>query len=177
MALKTVNKGLVVSYLPWGVYDDQEPIIIGLSGLSSSKAKVYDFSDWTVTLDWTDENNSLQATSGVGMPFIYFNKDTNSEVEIEVNLGQVTVLSEKMIIEDARNGADFVIYAPTGSSWQQSGNKYTSSLNGQNYWSLAMLPQDYSNLNSVVADLQKYAYVFPQNTSVEWSYDLSLIHI
>ena len=171
MALKTVNKGLVVSYLPWGVYDDQEPIIIGLSGLSSSKAKVYDFSDWTVTLDWTDENNSLQATSGVGMPFIYFNKDTDSEVEIEVNLGQVTVLSEKMIIENARNGADFVIYAPTGSSWQQSGNKYTSSLNGQNYWSLAMLPQDYSNLNSVVADLQKYAYVFPQNTSVEWSYD------
>ena len=171
MALKTVNTGLVVSYIPWGVYDDQEPIIVGLSGLNSSKAKVYDFSDWTVTMDWTDTNNSLKATSGVGMPFIYFNKDTNSDVEIEVNLGQVTILSEKIIIENARNGADFVIYAPNGSSWQQSGNKYTSSLNGQNYWSLVMLPQNYSNLNSVVADLQKYAYVFPQNTSVEWSYD------
>ena len=171
MALKTVNAGLVVSYIPWGVYDDQEPIIVGLSGLNSSKAKVYDFSDWTVTMDWTDTNNSLKATSGVGMPFIYFNKDTNSDVEIEVNLGQVTILSEKIIIENARNGADFVIYAPNGSSWQQSGNKYTSSLNGQNYWSLVMLPQNYSNLNSVVADLQKYAYVFPQNTSVEWSYD------
>ena len=31
MALKTVNTGLVVSYIPWGVYDDQEPIIIGYS--------------------------------------------------------------------------------------------------------------------------------------------------
>ena len=171
MALKTVNAGLVVSYIPWGVYDDQEPIIVGLSGLNSSKAKVYDFSDWTVTMDWTDTNNSLKATSGVGMPFIYFNKDTNSDVEIEVNLGQVTISSEKIIIQNARNGADFVIYGPTGSSWQQYGNKYTSNLNGKNYWSLVMLPQDYSNLNSVVADLQKYAYVFPQNTSVEWSYD------
>jgi len=171
MALKTVNTGLVVSYIPWGVYDDQEPIIVGLSGLSSSKAKVYDFSDWTVTLDWTDGNNSLQATSGVGMPFIYFSKDTNSEVEIEVNLGQVTVTNEKIIIENARNGADFVIYAPTGSSWEQLGNKYTSNLNGQDYWSLVMLPQNYSNLNSIIGDLQKYAYVFPQNTSVQWSFD------
>ena len=171
MALKTVEAGLVVSYIPWGVYDDQEPIIVSLSGLNSPKAKVYDFSDWTVTMDWTDTNNSLKATSGIGMPFIYFNKDTNSDVEIEVNLGQVTISSEKIIIENARNGADFVIYAPNGSSWQQSGNKYTSSLNGQNYWSLVMLPQNYNNLNSVVADLQKYAYVFPQNTSVEWSYD------
>ena len=50
LALKTVNSGLVTSYIPWGVFDDQEPIIVGLTGLSASKAKVYDFTDWTVTL-------------------------------------------------------------------------------------------------------------------------------
>ena len=33
LALKTVNSGLVTSYIPWGVFDDQEPIIVGLNGL------------------------------------------------------------------------------------------------------------------------------------------------
>ena len=171
LALKTVNSGLVASYIPWGVYDDQEPIIVGLTGLSASKAKVYDFTDWTVTLDWTDLNNSLKATVGIGMPFVYFTKDEASTVEIEINLGQVSVSGEKIIVENARNDADFVIYGPTGSSWQISGNKYTSNLNGNNYWSLAMLPQNISNINTVANELQKYAYVFPQNTSVEWSYN------
>ena len=171
MALKTVNSGLVVSYIPWGVYDDQEPIIIGLTGLNATKASVYDFTDWTVTLDWTDSDNSLKATLGVGMPFVYFTKDDASNVEIEISLGQVTLSGEKIIVENARNGADFVIYAPTGSTWQVSGNTYTSSLNGNNYWSLVMLPQNTSSINSVANDLQKYAYVFPQNTSVEWSYN------
>ena len=41
LALKTVNTGLVTSYIPWGVYDDQEPIIVSLTGLNTSKAKVY----------------------------------------------------------------------------------------------------------------------------------------
>ena len=171
LALKTVNTGLVTSYIPWGVYDDQEPIIVSLTGLNTSKAKVYDFTDWTVTLDWTDSNNSLKATAGIGMPFVYFTKDDASTVEIEINLGQVSLSGEKIIVENARNGADFVIYGPTGSTWQVSGNKYTSSLNGSNYWSLVMLPQNTNNINAVANDLQKYAYVFPQNTSVEWYYN------
>ena len=70
-------------------------------------------------------------------------------MEIEIRLGQVTLNGEKIIVENARNGADFVIYAPTGSTWQVSGNKYTSSLNGNNYWSLVMLPQNASSINTV----------------------------
>ena len=46
-----------------------------------------------------------------------------------------------------------------------------SSLNGNNYWALVMLPQNTNNINAVVNDLQKYAYVFPQNTYVEWYYN------
>ena len=171
LALKTSNEGLVISYIPEGVYDDQEPIVVGLSGLSSAKAKVYDFSDWTVTIDWTDSNNSLKATAGIGMPFLYFTKDDDSVVEININLGQVSIFDEVILVENARNNADFVIYAPNGSNWEQSGNKYSSSLDGKNYWSVAMLPQTYSNINDVINNLQKYAYVFPQTSTVEWSYN------
>ena len=173
MSLKTVNKGLVLSYIPWGVLDDQEPIVVGLTGLNSNQAKVYDFSDWTVTIDWTDSENTIQAIIGIGMPFIYFTKDSDSTVEIEINLGSVSINNEIIIVEDARNGADFIIFAPSGSSWEQAGTKYTSTLNGNNYWSIAMVPQGSSNLNDIASTYSEYAFVFPQNTYVSWAFDES----
>ena len=57
MALKTVDRGLVTSYIPWGVYDDQEPIVNGILNLDASESKVYDFSDWTVTIEWSNNNS------------------------------------------------------------------------------------------------------------------------
>ena len=55
--------------------------------------------------------------------------------------------------------------------WQQSGNAYTSSLNGKNYWSLAFIPLTASNVNTVANEYKKYAYVFPENSEVSWNYD------
>ena len=43
------------------------------------------------------------------MPFLYFEKDSESLAEIRINLGSVEVHDEKIIVEDARNGADFII--------------------------------------------------------------------
>lgn len=41
--LKTVNEGLVVSYIPRGVIDDQLPVVVGVSNLATTKATVSDF--------------------------------------------------------------------------------------------------------------------------------------
>ena len=171
MALKTTNPGLVVSYIPWGVYDDQEPVIVGVSGLNAGKTTVANYSDWTVTMDWNDGTRHFQATSGIAMPFLYFEKGDSDVARVQVQLGTVTVNNEMIIVENARNGADFVVYAPAGSVWSQSGNTYTSSLNGKNYWSMAMLPQSATNIAAIAAEYKKYAYVFPVNTTTSWSYD------
>ena len=168
MTMKTVNSGLVVSYIPWGVIDDQQPIVVGVTGLNATKTTVSDYSDWTVTMDW---NQQFQVTSGIGMPFLYFEKGTNDIAEITINLGDVSVSDEMIVVRDARNGADFVIYAPTGSTWSQDGNTYTSSLNDNNYWSMAMIPQDASNASAIAEEYQKYAYVFPVNSTADWVYD------
>jgi len=173
MALKTTKEGLVVSYIPWGVYDDLEPIVVGLSGLNASKATVADYSDWTVTMDWNDGDNHLQATSGIAMPFLYFTKETDDQVQIKVNMGDVTIDGEMLIVANAHSDADFVIYAPTGSSWSQNSNIYSSSLNNKNYWSMAMLPLEVSNITRVAEEYKKYAYVFPIDANVSWNYDES----
>ncbi|MAN26592.1 MULTISPECIES: glycosyl hydrolase [Mesonia] len=173
MTLKTTNQGLIVTYIPWGPIGDSAPIEVGLTGLNASMATASDYSDWTVTMNWNDGTHELQATSGIGMPFLYFEKDNDAVVEIKVNSGTPTISNEILIVTDATNGADFVIYAPTGSTWNQSGNLYTSTLNGNDYWSMAMLPQSTTNVSTVAEAYKNYAYVFPTNTTSSWSYNES----
>ncbi len=171
--LKTVNSGLVVSYMPWGVIDDLLPITVGVTGLNAGASKVVDFSDWTVTMDWSNGAHHFQATAGIGMPFLYFSKDPADIAQITVTEGSVDISGELLIITDAHYGADFAVYAPASSEWIQNGNTYTSTLNGQNYWSMAFLPLDASSVNEVANEYKKYAYVFPSNTEVSWDYDSS----
>ncbi|WP_282031039.1 glycosyl hydrolase [Winogradskyella eximia] len=171
MTMKTTNQGLIVTYIPWGVIGDSAPIEVGLTGLNASMTKVSDYSDWTVTMDWSDSSHQLQATSGIGMPFLYFTKDNDDIVEITVNSGTASIANELLIVENATSGADFVFYAPAGSTWTQSGSVYTSTLNGNDYWSMAMLPQSISNVSTVAQEYKKYAYVFPSNTTSNYTYN------
>ena len=171
MTMKTTNTGLIVTYISWGVIGDSAPIEVGLTGLNTDKTMVSDYSDWTVTMNWKDADNELNVTSGIGMPFLYYTKDEDDVVEIKVNSGTTTITNEVLIVENASDGQDFVFYAPVGSTWNQSGNIYTSTLNGKTYWSMAMLPQNTGNVSSVAQDLKKYAYVFPTNTTTSWVYN------
>jgi endoglucanase Acf2 len=169
--MKSINSGLIVTYIPWGVIDNIEPVVVGVSGLNASAANISDFSDWTITMDWQNSGKHFTATSGIGMPFIYFTKDSADVAQVTVNEGSVSVQNEMLVITDLRNSADFAVYAPSGSTWQQSGNTYTSTLNGKNYWSLGFIPLTATNVNTVAADYKKYAYVFPTNTSADWDYN------
>jgi endoglucanase Acf2 len=169
--MKTTNAGLVVSYIPFGVIDDAEPFIVGVSGMAATKTTVADYSDWTVTMDWNDATHNFQATSGVGMPFLYFTKKASDVAQITVNSGTVVVNNEMLIITDVKNGADFSVYAPTGSTWTKNGSIYTSTLNGKNYWSMAFIPLTASNVATIAQEYKKYAYVFPVNTTATYNYN------
>ena len=171
MTMRTQNEGLVVTYIPWGVIGDSAPVEVGVVGLNASKATIANYSDWTVTMDWSSGSKNFQATSGIGMPFLYFNKNIEDVASVNVNSGTVTITAEILTIENASAGADFICYAPVGSTWIKNGTTYTSNLNGKNYWSMLMLPQGVSPSNTIVTEYQQYAYVFPVDTKVAWSYD------
>lgn len=172
MTMKTTNQGLIVTFIPVGrPIGDNAAIQLGLTNLNTTKTTVSDFSDWTVTMDWKDNTHNLKATSGIGMPFVYLEKDDNATAEVTINSGNVTLSNELIIIENASDGGDFVVYAPSGSTWTKNGNVYTSSLNGKNYWSIAMLSLTTANVSAVAQEYKKYAYVFPTNTSADWSFN------
>ncbi len=171
--LKTKNSGLVVTYIPRGVIDDIEPVTMGVSGMTATRTTVSDYSDWTVTMDWNDGTHDFQTIAGLGMPFLYFTKSTGDVAQVTVISGTVTVLNEMLVIVNARNGADFAVYAPVGSTWTQNGGVYTSTLNGKNYWSMAFIPLTAANVTSVATEYKKYAYVFPVKTTATFSYNES----
>ena len=171
LTLKTTNNGLIVTYIPWGVIGDSQPITIGLSGLQTNQTTVSDHSDWTVQMSWQDSDQQMKVTAGIGMPFLYFEKGVNDQIEISIRSGQVTVENEQLRIENASHGADFVVYAPSGSTWTATGDTYRTDGNGKTYWSVAMLPQNTQDLAAMATQLAPFAYVFPSRTSVAWNYD------
>ena len=95
---------MVVTYIPWGVIDDIEPIRVGVSGLQTSASNVSDFTDWTVSMDWSNGSHHFQATSGIGMPFLYFEKDSSDVAEVEVNINSSLghYSSEEDLINESR---------------------------------------------------------------------------
>ncbi|MEX0331569.1 MAG: glycosyl hydrolase [Puniceicoccaceae bacterium] len=148
---------------------DISPVIVGVSGLTATRATVDDYSDWTVTIGWDSGEHSLRATTGIGMPFIHFKKSASHTASVTVNVGTVTVDGEILLITNSQGGANFAVYAPAKSTWVASGNTYTSSLDGKNYWSMAILPA--GTPATLAAAWQAYAYVEPVDTQVSWSYD------
>jgi len=171
LTMKTINSGLVTSYIPWGVISDIEPIVNGVKGLNAQASLISHYSDWLIGMTWKNNSHEFTATTGMGMPFTYFNKAKNDSAYIMINSGSVTIDDECLLVENAYNGADFVIYAPKGSVWNKKGKSYTSSLNGKNYWSMLMLPKSRSSISNARDSFQQYAYVQPTRTMATFSYD------
>ena len=171
--MKTTANGLVVSYIPTGGFDGSIPCLVGVTGLNVTKTTVSDYSDWTVTMDWSNGTHQFQVTSGVGMPFLYFTKKSTDVAQITINSGTVVNSNEMLVCSKVKNGASFAVYAPVGSTWTQSGKVYTSTLNGKNYWSMAFIPLTATNVATVATEYKKYAYVFPVKTTATYSYNES----
>lgn len=173
LTLKTTPSGLVTSYIPWGVISDILPIVSGVKGLNSTAANISNYSDWHIEMEWSNNGHRMQAVVAMGIPFVYYQKDSADVASITLNTGTVTINDEIITIENAYNGADFAVYAPSGSSWTQNGKVFESDLNGKNYWSIIMLPKGSGTLLNRAVSYQKYAYVEPTNTSSSFSYDSS----
>ena len=180
LSLKAVATGLVMSYtfLGQGVEDSrqpmspEQPILMGVKGLSVTYPTVSDYTDWTVTSSWEDGTHQFSATMGMGMPFVYFKKGSGDSAIVTITSGTVTVLNEMILVSNSISGSNFAVYAPSGSVWIKSGSTYSSSLSGKNYYSAALLPFGISALTAA-NEYKNYAYVFPANTAVNWSYNNS----
>ncbi|MCK8521298.1 glycosyl hydrolase [Aquimarina sp. D1M17] len=149
---------------------DVKSIVIGTENLGEPNSTVSDHSDWSVTMNW---GNQFYSTVNIGSPFVYFEKsNTAGAAKVAVNFNQagVTTNGNKLIIQNNMNNSNYVVFAPSGSTWIGSNGVYTSTLNGKNYWSMVLLPFGV-DVNTAISDYEKYAFVFPDNTRVDWDYN------
>jgi endoglucanase Acf2 len=140
-------------------------LTIGVSGLSADETKTASYSDWAVTAQW---DGMMQTTIGHGFPFVYVTKLSDNNASVTFPTGAPDVwYNENGVVGLTVNGHHYGIFGPTGSSWT-GGTVLESNLNGNNYFSIAVLPD--SSLETLEF-FRQHAYSFITGTQVSWNYD------
>lgn len=156
---------------------DQD-LIAGLEGLASGDPLVAGHSDWAVTAEWSGVGNTLQVTSASGSPYMFFKRtagSANARVEITGgmtvfhNAGNVIGVSVSKAAANYRPGTlhHYLLVAPSGVNWVQSGTVFTAPLGSKGYFTVAALP------NAAAATASEYASLAHNHvtdTRVSWSY-------
>lgn len=120
LAMQTTASGLDMGYrdLPKIIYDASgmqvkyeysyhKDLSIGLTHLQATDSRLHDYSDWTATAAWQDNDsaNQLQATFGHGMPFVYFTRQGSDTVTIKLSqlndnaIGQPNATAETFVLQ------------------------------------------------------------------------------
>lgn len=148
-----------------------EHLRVTVDGMNAPDARVDDYSDWTVTALWDDGNQSLSATFGHGLPYVFFSK-SGGAYTIELNGAPSHVVNQAEVFAfTATNnvGSRYALFAPTGSTWTLEG--LTITLNapaGADYLSVAALPDDDPDTLEL---FRRHAYNFVTDTRVEYHVD------
>jgi endoglucanase Acf2 len=144
---------------------------IGVAGMSGAALSVASAGDWSVTARWTAAGRTLDATFGRGLPFVYATV-TGGNAQITFNTtGAPTIFANRgNVLGLTIGGVPYAIFGPTGATWTFQNNVATSTLAGQNYFSVAGLPA----ATTAALDLyQAHAFAFVTNTRASWSYDVA----
>jgi endoglucanase Acf2 len=148
-------------------HEHREDLRIALAGMTNAPVTVAKYSDWTVTPEWRDATRTLQATLGNGLPFVYFTTNGGS-AQISFTGTPTIWYNTNEVIGVTINGHNYGIFAPTGSTWTRAGNIVTSTLNGKQFFSIALLPD---NAQATLQFYRRRAYAFVTKTTVTWQYD------
>ncbi len=156
----------------------RQAINIGVSGMKTDTAKVVSYGDWNVRTRWDDlSGRQLETTITAGSPYVYVEK-TGGEIEVWLdNIPMIDNTIGTNIIGITVEGSHFGIYAPAGAAWtthvtgnwEGSGDFcFRSALNGRNYMSVSVLPD---NSMATLTSFARHAFVFIEGTTVSWDYN------
>jgi len=171
--LKATGTGLQLGYTSTHVFAANDylfpfshQLTVGVEGLSTSTTLTESYGDWTVTARWENGARQLKATLGHGLAFVYFRISGGNAVLNFTSTPSIWFNSDG-VLGVTVNGKHYGVFAPSGSEWTGTSSR-VSSLNGKDYLSVALLPD---NKQSTLEYFRKHAYAFVQNSEVSWEYD------
>lgn len=148
------------------VHPYTQQLTVGVAELNASSTLTHDYGDWTVTALWQDGSRSLKATLGHGLPFAFFTVE-GGNASISTSSNPTIWHNQNGVIGLTIAGIHYGIFAPHGSSWTGT-STLQSNLNGQNYLTVALLP---NNSPATLEFFRKRAYAHVTDSQVEWSYN------
>ena len=182
LAVGYSNEAVIKGRQYWFPYE--RDVVVGLEGLASPDTRVASYSDWAVTADWRSGDSRLRATMGHGFPFVYFERKGTAPLVVKVahlvrdaddgwkdkeDAVETEMWSENGgVLGITVAGHDYGLFAPTGATWTRKGDVFSSTLDGKDYFSIAVLPD---RKPETLKLFQKHAYAFVTDTRVSWSYD------
>jgi len=151
-------------------------VLVGIPGLDAGRVMVDDWSDWTVTPQWSDGIRTLTATIGHGLPMSYYTVSGGSAQLTTDGPPRIWSASGSRIGFTIRDH-DYVAYAPTGASWRVNGGVITSGLAGKSYFTVAVLPTTASSTdaqrNALADTYGRHAHAHVTGTTVAYRYDVA----
>ncbi|WP_049578072.1 glycosyl hydrolase [Streptomyces sp. SBT349] len=172
LSYKAVASGLEVGYPSQATvnggsfeYPHRADLTLGVAGLNSPDTKADGWSDWTVSPYWEDAGHTFRATIGHGSPYVYA-EATGGNAQVTASGAPEVFADEGSVLGVSVGGHDYALFAPSGSDWQVSGSEISADLGGQEYYSLAVLPD-----RAALAEYTRYAYSFVTGSTVAWDYD------
>ncbi|MCH8556638.1 MAG: T9SS type A sorting domain-containing protein [Balneolia bacterium] len=176
LAMKAEANGLQLGYTAEAVVSGRaynfpraNHLTVGIEGLNTSETTTRHYGDWTVTAEWQGNGREMHATLGHGLPFVYF-EINGGDALITANQTHSVWHEDGEVLGVTVGGEHYGIFAPTGSEWNVSGSQFASSLNGETFLSVAILP---NNDPETLEMFRERAYAFVTDTFVEWQYDES----
>ncbi|MEM6328580.1 MAG: glycoside hydrolase, partial [Bacteroidota bacterium] len=123
LSARALSGGLQMGYAPDAAlaandyfFPYSPQLIVGIEGLAASETTVAGYGDWTVTARWEDGANTLEATLGHGLPFVFFER-TGGDARIAFESTPTVWLDEGHVLGVTVNGRPYGIFGPSGSEW------------------------------------------------------------
>jgi endoglucanase Acf2 len=172
---KATATGLQIGYTSTHVfaandylYPFRSQMTVGVNGLNANQTLTDSYGDWTVTASWQDANQSMKATLGHGLPFVFFTNITGGDALVSLASVPTVWFNESDVLGITINGVNYGLFAPKDAIWSITGTTIRSSLNANNFFSVALLPD---NTPATLALFRQHAYAFVTDSKVNWSYD------
>lgn len=148
------------------LYPFQAQLTVGVAGLAAPTTMTERYGDWTVTARWDDGVRTMRATLGHGLPFVFFTV-SGGNASIVCSATPVIWSNHRGVLGLTVEGRHYGVFAPDSSAWSGT-TTLLSSLNGKDYFSVALLPD---NTPATLELFRARAYAFVTNSAVSWSYD------
>jgi endoglucanase Acf2 len=153
-------------------YPHRDPLVISPLAFQPGPAKLAGAGDWSIDISMARDADDMRVTVAHGNPYAFIRLSRGDlRVRLPAAGERFDGGADPRVLGLRVKGKAYALFAPTGGRWESaSATEWVARLpSDRHYVSAAVLPDDRPE---TLALLARHAYVFLQDTRVNWRYDV-----